>query len=422
MATRSNTNYVGGDDVSFAPLYQGMISFLNKNQARIDQQNKLEAQRQQKVVDDVNKTVGSINQNGLLPVDLPDYEKLYDKVKQTAFKVQANGARPEDVMALQQAKNEIMNFVGLSKERGRTDLSTWNSVSGRLQDYDDKGASDYFKKRLETPTNQLTDRIPDYSSFRRLGDQAKASADLEAEIKRVNDSVLPTIKTTRTGLGGRDYRLDTVSTFQIPEQEALIMIDQLYRGNNNFKQTLDRLYPDVGYLERIENYYTENQDRFLRKSLKSEAKATPVIRVKVGDKDKDEADYVVENYPIAKRGNETVILPRFMQFNQPQTISGVITGINPETGQTEEIQGTTKTVVTGVGVDQSRRKIMAIDNDGEPLIVDQERYINRAGMSEPKRKSVEKANKAFDEYIRSSQSNSVTSPQTYKAKTAVKGR
>lgn len=422
MATRSNTNYVGGDDVSFAPLYQGMISFLNKNQARIDQQNKLEAQRQQKVLEDVNKVVGSINQNGLLPVDLPDYEKLYDKVKQAAFKVQANGSRPEDMMALQQAKNEVMNFVGLSKERGRTDLSTWNSVSGKLQDYDDKAASEYFKKRIQTPTTQLTDRIPDFSNFRRLGDQAKASADLEAEIKRVNDSVLPSVKTSRTGLGGRDYRLDTVSTWEIPQEGALTLIDQLYQGNNNFRQTLDRIYPDMSYDEKKVAYYQANQDRFLRKTLKSEAKATPVIRVKVGDKDKDEADYVVENYPIAQRGNQTVNLPRFMQFNQPQTISGVITGTNPETGQSEQIQGTTKTVVTGVGVDQSGRKVMTIDNDGEPLIVDQERYINRAGMSAPKRKAVERANKTFDEYIRSSQSNNVNSPQSYKAKTAVKGR
>lgn len=422
MATRSNTNYVGGDDVSFAPLYQGMISFLNKNQSRIDQQNKIEAQRKQKVLDDVNKIVGGINQNGLLPVDLPDYEKLYDNVKQASFRVQQNGYRPEDVMAVQQAKNELMNFVNLSKERGRTDLQTWNSVSTKLQDYDDKGASDYFKKRMETPTAQLTDRIPDFSQFRRLGDQAKASADLEAEIKRVNDSVLPSIKTNRTNLGGRDYRLDTVSTWQIPEEGALTIIDQLYQGNNNFRQTLDRLYGDVPYEQKKLAYYQANADRFSRQTLKSEAKSTPIVKVSVGDKNKDEADYVVENYPIAQRGNQMVNLPRFMQFNQPQTISGVITGINPETGRSETIQGTTKTVVTGVGVDQQGRKIMTIDNDGEPLIVDQSRYINRAGMSAPKRKAVEKANKNFDEYIRSSQSNSVNSPQTYKAKTAVKGR
>ena len=422
MATRSNTNYVGGDDVSFAPLYQGMISFLNKNQARIDQQNKIEAQRKQKVLDDVNKIVGGINQNGLLPVDLPDYEKLYNNVKQASFKVQQNGYRPEDVMAVQQAKNELMNFVNLSKERGRTDLQTWNSVSTKLQDYDDKGASDYFKKRMETPTAQLTDRIPDFSQFRRLGDQAKASADLEAEIKRVNDSVLPSIKTSRTNLGGRDYRLDTVSTWQIPEEAALTIIDQLYQGNNNFRQTLDRLYGDVPYDQKKLAYYQANADRFSRQTLKSEAKSTPVVRVSVGDKNKDEADYVVENYPIAQRGNQMVNLPRFMQFNQPQTISGVITGINPETGRSETIQGTTKTVVTGVGVDQQGRKIMTIDNDGEPLIVDQSRYINRAGMSAPKRKAVEKANKNFDEYIRNLQGNSVTSPQSYKAKTSVKGR
>jgi len=422
MATRSNTNYVGGDDVSFAPLYQGMISFLNKNQARIDQQNKIEAQRKQKVLDDVNKIVGGINQNGLLPVDLPDYEKLYNNVKQASFKVQQNGYRPEDVMAVQQAKNELMNFVNLSKERGRTDLQTWNSVSTKLQDYDDKGASDYFKKRMETPTAQLTDRIPDFSQFRRLGDQAKASADLEAEIKRVNDSVLPSIKTSRTNLGGRDYRLDTVSTWQIPEEGALTIIDQLYQGNNNFRQTLDRLYGDVPYDQKKLAYYQANADRFSRQTLKSEAKSTPVVRVSVGDKNKDEADYVVENYPIAQRGNQMVNLPRFMQFNQPQTISGVITGINPETGRSETIQGTTKTVVTGVGVDQQGRKIMTIDNDGEPLIVDQSRYINRAGMSAPKRKAVEKANKNFDEYIRNLQGNSVTSPQSYKAKTSVKGR
>lgn len=282
--------YQGGGGLDFTNLYNNVLGTLVRNQERIDKQNQARQKQQQETLKSANEVMGKVNPSGLQDVDIPDYEKMYGGLKEKYQAVITNGYKPTDVMALEQSKNELMSFVAKSKQRGQSDSQAWNTVQGKFGDFDTKGVTDYFKQRRQTPTSQLDSLDPEYSRFVVLGDVAKATSDLEANVKRIMDSGdVPSIPTTsRVNLGGSDYRLDTTTVQQIPDDLGMTMVDQLYQGNQNFKHVIDRVYGGD-----TTAFYEDNKALFSKRAVKSETKSDrPLVSVSVDNRTMTPAEQI----------------------------------------------------------------------------------------------------------------------------------
>lgn len=379
-------NYQGGDTALWGNAVNNTLSTLQKfGQQQIAKQQK-ESESRQKDVVGAMKEISKIDSNGIRQIDLDDFYKSYSSLKDTYFKMgRADEKGRLDLnFKLNQEITNINRLVERSKE---------------LKGYENEGLTlladtKYNKGKVTSELDLIKGMKANNSwdlNYNKYSNALKGFSDTKVDqtLNRLDANALKNfsfvdVTASKTPDGQRE--LEIVKA----RPDALVKAyTQEYNRDENFRNYVDSFGGNP--VDVITDIVTERGAQGFHEKFDT-SKVSKGITVNINNGKSDVTspqNSVVDWYPVAideKTGQE-VKLKKYQQFNQSQTIGGVIKGIDPSTKKNITVDGYANDVqVMGLGSDSKGNEYAYIrykDDDGDPqtALINKNTYLNNSGLS-----------------------------------------
>lgn len=390
------TNYQGGNDVvlNFQPLMNTMARNL-----QYQQQQALEQRKQKEaVMSQATKELSKVNSNGLWKADLPQFNEQMKNVKDTYFQLgraRDEGERRQLSLDLQTKLQGLDSFVYNSKKVNEDYGRAMNSV----KDLVGKGRADEYRTHLSTLTNKpssdINREVLDSSPYVYTYDHAKVATTVGRLGKTMLGSVTPipeTINTYSTS-GGKRYDIIQQSK-EVGSVKSFDSLSDLAKRDRNVGAYVNEIMTSQGLdfngaINALQEEFADNFREVSTKDVPADKSKGQTINIRLSNDPNELQRTIVNNYELGIRPSGTVAtLSKYMQFEQPQTIGGLIRATDPITQQNVNLQGSTRTKVVGIGANSKGKEMIVIeqqDPDGfeapKILLAEKDKYLNRSAFS-----------------------------------------
>lgn len=410
-------NYQGGDNVTFQNAINSTLGVLQ----RFGQQEILKQQKEQESrksdLGTAMKEISRLDANGIREIDVKDVSTKYNGLKETYFrlsKAQTADERTKINFELNNQISDINRDVARSKELKKYESDGWNLISN--DKYDPNALKGSISKLKSTPVSQSWDyQFDGYSGALKGFDEGKATS----AIAQVDKALLDDLDKVQVSARSLGSGLRGISTNVSPEV-AIQGYSALYDANSDVRAYVDSLAERNGVTPE-EQLISIVENRIQQGTLsKSTVGNTPRprsggITINLGGNQYTPEASVVDDYVIAEneKTGQIVNMSKYLQFNQPQTIAGVIKAINPETGENETLKGTTETKVIGIGNRTGKDYLVVTDpNYKYPLLIDKNSYLNKLSLTKAEKAGLTAFDNAVaDQKKRSDQSYAQDAPR-----------
>lgn len=399
-------NYQVGNDVvvtgAFAPfmktLQQNYLYEQEKQQQERKEANALKAQAQ--------KDLAKINPNGIWEGDAKIIGKSYDEIKDLNFQME-KAKTPEEKrmksLEIQSKVAELTNVIANSKDFKKGWLDQYNRVPTQIGKMDTSKAVSYLDSAKGKSSSELgSDYLTGINDFYYKYDETKEMAEFRRQasafVKNSSNFTTDDSDLKSVTRGQRTYQEGVVR--YLPNENKIFEIT-----SNFFKSSPERESMLTTYMERnqitdrnqaIAKFATDNKDLFTKPD-KEERINTSKGGIEINmpnpfGSNTEKSQAIRKNaklFTFRDKNGKVIgeyIAPTSMALNKTQSLSGVIEGRDPYTGQRVRFDNPKNAEVFGIFEDVNGGKLMQVRisdeyGDEQVIISPNINSINRAELS-----------------------------------------
>lgn len=397
-------NYQGGNDVVVTGAFAPMMKTLQQNYLYEREKRAQDEKEANTLKLKAQQDLAKINPNGIWEGDAKLVGKTYDEIKELNFQME-KARTPEEKrmksLEIQGKATELTNLIANSKEFKKGWLDQYNRVPTQIGKMDTSKAVSYLDSAKGKSSTELgSDYLTGVNNFFYKYDPTK----VDSAVSKVATDLLKNVPEQRalantvTGSGGRRTDIWNV-TKTANETQVLEQLSRLAKGGNRDVQSyVEGLMSNnnVDFNTAVGMLAEEFSPKFSTQSTsETSADKSKGITINMPNpfgSNTEKGQAIERNAKLFTfrddKGNVVgeYTAPSAMALNKTQSLSGVIEGRDPYTGQRVRLDNPKNAEVFGIFEDNQGRKLMQVRitdeyGDEQVIISPNTQRINRAELS-----------------------------------------